>query len=250
VKEVGGPAYPPAVNAVQAKAKAAGYWAFHLPKEAGGAGIPFMYYVRVNEILGRSRDTAASVCQGGRMKPADAPGGRCRQPIVAGATPDERDPATWPPEALTAIQAVIDRSRRGAGQAVRDTFDRAERRMTALEFVQFWNGTRMKAMATTGPDGTPHLAPVHAEFVNGRLHSTIYENAVRRRDLRDNPRVALTTWGPHGAAAIVHGRARELPDSLRTTRPGATGTTRRTVALDIEVTRIYAMKARAPETGD
>jgi alkylation response protein AidB-like acyl-CoA dehydrogenase len=54
VMEVGGPAYPPAVKAVQAKAKAAGYWAFHLPKEAGGAGIPFMYYVLVNEILGRS----------------------------------------------------------------------------------------------------------------------------------------------------------------------------------------------------
>ncbi len=52
--EVGGPAFPPAVRAVQAKAKELGYWAFHLPKEAGGAGIPFMYYVYINEILGRS----------------------------------------------------------------------------------------------------------------------------------------------------------------------------------------------------
>jgi alkylation response protein AidB-like acyl-CoA dehydrogenase len=52
--EVGGPAYPPAVRAVQAKAKALDYWAFHLPREAGGAGIPFMHYVLVNEILGRS----------------------------------------------------------------------------------------------------------------------------------------------------------------------------------------------------
>ena len=60
--EVGGPAYPPAVRAVQAKAKALGYWAFHLPKEAGGAGIPFMHYVLVNEILGRS--PLAPVCVG------------------------------------------------------------------------------------------------------------------------------------------------------------------------------------------
>jgi len=52
--EVGGPAYPPAIRAVQAKARALGYWAFHLPKEAGGAGIPFMHYALVNEILGRS----------------------------------------------------------------------------------------------------------------------------------------------------------------------------------------------------
>lgn len=51
---VDGPAYPPAIRAVQAKAKALGFWAFHLPREAGGAGIPFMHYVLVNEILGRS----------------------------------------------------------------------------------------------------------------------------------------------------------------------------------------------------
>src|SRR5215212_4718721 len=52
--EVHGPAYPPAVCAVQAKARALGYWAFHLPKEAGGADIPFMHYALVNEVLGRS----------------------------------------------------------------------------------------------------------------------------------------------------------------------------------------------------
>jgi hypothetical protein len=173
-----------------------------------------------------------------------ASAGRCGQPIVAGATPEERDPANWPADALQPIQRILDRSRRRAGQAVRDTFERPERQMTALEFVMFWNGARLKAMATTGKNSEPHLAPVHAEFVNGRLRSTIYENAVRRRDLRDNPRVALTTWGPHGAAAIVYGRAREIPDSGRETRPGATGTARRTVALDIEITRIYAMKPR------
>jgi len=52
--EAGGPAYPPLMRAVQERAKALGYWAFHLPAEAGGAGIPFMHYVYVNEILGRS----------------------------------------------------------------------------------------------------------------------------------------------------------------------------------------------------
>jgi acyl-CoA dehydrogenase len=52
--EVGGPAFPAPVRAVQGKAKALGYWAFHLPREAGGAGLPFMHYVLVNEVLGRS----------------------------------------------------------------------------------------------------------------------------------------------------------------------------------------------------
>jgi alkylation response protein AidB-like acyl-CoA dehydrogenase len=52
--EIGGPTYPRDIRAVQARAKTLGYWAFHLPREAGGAGIPFMHYVLVNEILGRS----------------------------------------------------------------------------------------------------------------------------------------------------------------------------------------------------
>src|SRR4029450_2750133 len=60
--EVGGPASPPPIRDVQRRAKALGYWAFHLPAEAGGAGIPFMYYVLVNEILGRS--PLAPVCVG------------------------------------------------------------------------------------------------------------------------------------------------------------------------------------------
>jgi acyl-CoA dehydrogenase len=60
--EAGGSPYPPFIREVQRRAKALGYWAFHLPAEAGGAGIPFMYYVLVNEILGRS--PLAPVCVG------------------------------------------------------------------------------------------------------------------------------------------------------------------------------------------
>lgn len=171
------------------------------------------------------------------------PSDRCTLPIAPGPA-DDKDPATWPAGTLAALQATIDRSRASAGAAVRDTFDRAERRMTAAAFVAFWNASRMKAMATAGADGAPHIAPVHAELIGGRLRTTIYANAVRRRDLRANPQVALTTWGPHGAAAIVYGIAHEIADSLRETRPGASGRTRRTVALDIEVTRIYAMGPR------
>lgn len=174
---------------------------------------------------------------------------RCSRPVVADAPPDERDPTTWPPQALARIQRVLDRSRERAGQAVRDTFNRDERQMSALEFIAFWNGIRLKAMATVGASTAPHVAPVHAEFVNGQLRTTIYENALRRQDLSANPRVALTTWGADGAAAIVSGRAREIPDTLRETRPGATGATRRTVALEITVTRIYAMKPRGPVAG-
>lgn len=167
------------------------------------------------------------------------------RPDTPAAPPDGRDPATWSAAALAVVQAALDHGRARAGAAVRDTFDHADRQMTAAEFVVFWNGIRLKAMATSGPTGDPHAAPVHAEFVDGVLRSTVYEHAVRRRDLRSNPRVTFTTWGPHGAAAILHGIAREVPDSLRDTRPGAGGNPRRVVTLEIEVTRIHAMKDRA-----
>ena len=173
----------------------------------------------------------------------DAPPERCSLPVASGMA-DEKDVSQWRPEQLAALQAIIDRSRASAGAAVRDTFDREARRMSAAEFVAFWNAVRMKAMATTGRSGAPHIAPVHAEFHAGRLRTTIYENALRRRDLRTNPRVALTTWGPNGAAAIVYGNAREIAGSRRETRPGASGRARSTVALEIELTRIYALKAR------
>jgi len=168
----------------------------------------------------------------------------CKQPIVTNLTTDERDPANWPAAALQKLQRILNHSRTTAGHAVQDTFQHPERLMDAEEFVRFWNTTRMKAMATVGASGAPHIAPVHAEFVNGTLRSTIFETALRRRDLQTNPRVSLTTWGANGAAAIVYGKAREIPESLRESRTGATGGPRRTVSLEIKVTRVYAMRGR------
>jgi hypothetical protein len=169
-----------------------------------------------------------------------------KQRIVAGATPEERDPERWPPEVFARIQDILDRSLAAAGEAARETFARPERHMTAREFVVFWNSCALKAMATASRRGRPHIAPVHAEFVGGELRSTIYVNAVRRRDLEENPYVALTTWGSDGAVAIVSGRAEFIPGSERETRPGASGKPRRTVALRIVIERIYAMKGRPP----
>ena len=42
------------IKDLQARTKKMGYWAPHLPKDAGGMGIGFMPYVYMNEILGRS----------------------------------------------------------------------------------------------------------------------------------------------------------------------------------------------------
>lgn len=50
-----------AMKSIQAKAKEHGLWALGLPKEIGGGGLPFMHYVLVNEIVGRSEYAIAGL---------------------------------------------------------------------------------------------------------------------------------------------------------------------------------------------
>lgn len=147
-------------------------------------------------------------------------------------------------EALAALQALIDRSTRTAGASVAESIAFPERQMTAAELTAFWKDARMMAMATVGPKGQPHIAPVHSEIEGTTLRLVIYDDTVRRMDLRTNPRVAFTAW-KDGAAAIVYGRAREVPDSLRDARTGRSGRPRRVVTIEVALTRVYAM--RAPE---
>jgi hypothetical protein len=148
---------------------------------------------------------------------------------------------------LAALQALIDRSTRTATPSVADSVAYPERQMAAPELDEFWRSVRLVAMATVGPRGQPHIAPVHAELAGTALRLVIYENTVRRADLAKNPRVAFTTWRADGAVAILYGRAREVPGTLREARPGRSGRGRKVVNVEVELTRVYAM--RAPERG-
>jgi len=147
-------------------------------------------------------------------------------------------------DALDALQALIDRSTRTATASVAESIAFPDRQMTAAELVAFWKDARLMAMTTVGPQGQPHVAPVHSELDGTTLRLVVYDDTVRRRDLRTNPRVAFTTW-KDGAAAILYGRAREVPDSLRDARAGRSGTARKVVTIEVRLTRVYAM--RAPE---
>jgi hypothetical protein len=148
------------------------------------------------------------------------------------------------PDPLAALQTLIERSTRTATPSVADSIAYPDRQMTAVELTAFWKDARMMAMATVGPKGQPHIAPVHSELDGPVLRLVIYDDTVRRMDLATNPRVAFTAW-KDGAAAIAYGRAREVPGSLRDARPGRSGRPRRVVTIEVALTRIYAM--RAPE---
>ena len=138
------------------------------------------------------------------------------------------------------LQELLDGSLATAGPAVRATFDRDDRRMTADGLRAFWAETRMFAVATTGAHGEPHIAPVHVAMLDdGNLEMAIFEDSVRLKDLRRDPRIAVTSWAPDGRIAIVYGRATEVPDTRREVGrdPG-----RFILTMRIAVDRAYAMQ--------
>ncbi len=175
------------------------------------------------------------------MTPPFASAGPADSAKLSGLVPASPPKQTL--EALAAIQALLDRSARTATPAVADSVAYPARQMTAAELVEFWSSIRLVAMSTVGSAGQPHIAPVHARLEGPTLSVHIYEDTVRRQDLAANPRVAFTTWRADGTVAILYGRARELPGSLRDARPGGSGRPRRVVTVEVRLTRIYAMRA-------
>jgi hypothetical protein len=83
-------------------------------------------------------------------------------------------PSDPTPAELLALQALLDRSTRTATPAVADSVAYPARQMSAAEFVEFWRSVRLVAMATVGPAGQPHIAPVHAELAGTMLRLRIY----------------------------------------------------------------------------
>jgi hypothetical protein len=141
------------------------------------------------------------------------------------------------------LQQILDDSLASAGAAVKATFDKPERHVSAEEFRELWRETRMFAVATNSTKGGPHIAPVHVLLTDDdSLEMAIFEDSARLHDLRRDPHVSITTWAPDGRIAIVYGRCSEVEGSRRevTRDPG-----RFILTMRIEIDRVYAMRPRA-----
>lgn len=151
---------------------------------------------------------------------------------------------------IAALEALLQRSCKTAGQAVSQSVALPERRLTAAELISLWERTKVVAMTTVGQAGQPHSAPVHARLLGDRLSLVIYDHTLRRRDLATNPRVSFCTWGDQGEVVLLYGLGREVPGSLRDARPTQKGEPRKVVEIDVELTRVYAMNGQRLDPGD
>jgi Pyridoxamine 5'-phosphate oxidase len=142
--------------------------------------------------------------------------------------------AAEPPAAeLEQLQRILDESVASAGPALRANFVAPGWVMSAREFIDFWAGGRMAAVATVSARGRPRVAPLEVSWQAGRLHLPAFANSARLRDHRANPDCAITSWNDAWTAVIVNGQV-ELGE-------GATGM----VSVSLVPTRIFAMRAPA-----
>lgn len=111
-------------------------------------------------------------------------------------------------EDIEALQALLTRSRGGAGGHLRNIF-RPERQPTAKEVVEALAGIFEMHLATVTSDGAPLVAPLDGIFYKGRLWFGIPAGAVRARLVRRDPRISAS-YTAGDFALIVHGRAVEV----------------------------------------
>jgi hypothetical protein len=111
------------------------------------------------------------------------------------------------PETLAKLQAIMDRSVRTAGAAMKEAFGSDDWRMSVEEFVAFWGAERMASIATPSVAGSVHAVALDIRLVDGIFHIPTFGNAVRLADHRANPRCVITSWDDSYHVAVVYGDA-------------------------------------------
>ncbi|MGC1183554.1 MAG: pyridoxamine 5'-phosphate oxidase family protein [Candidatus Dormiibacterota bacterium] len=101
--------------------------------------------------------------------------------------------------AISELQALLDSSWAKAGRSARAAWSQPDR-MTAEQVTRFVCRQRNCALATTSPQGEPHLVPVSFLFLaDGSFWLPAVAGAARLRDIRSRPRAALLVGQGQGA---------------------------------------------------
>jgi len=94
--------------------------------------------------------------------------------------------------------------------------ERRPRMQMRKELQDFMRWARVARVATSGPDGEPHVVPVCPVLEGGKLYFATETGTAKVRNIRTDPRVALVfddyteAWGAL-RSVLVRGRARIIP---------------------------------------
>lgn len=108
---------------------------------------------------------------------------------------------------LEALRVLLDSSWAKAGKGARGAWRQTDR-MTAEQVISFLADQRYCAIATTNPQGEPHLVPVSfLSLADGTLWLPTVDGSVRLRDVLSNSRAAVVVGqGVAGTHAAVMAR--------------------------------------------
>jgi uncharacterized pyridoxamine 5'-phosphate oxidase family protein len=121
------------------------------------------------------------------------------------------------PEELAELQKLLDESATLAGPHMRAIIT-DDRRLSATEVCDVFQGMRLLAVATVTADGRPLVGPVDGYLVHGKFYFGSGRDSVRMRHLAQRPAVSFTYLPGDELAITVHGRA-ELFDVLSDEHP-------------------------------
>ena len=150
-------------------------------------------------------------------------------------------------DVLARLQAIIDRSAKSAGPAIRQNFIGGGWQMTAAEFVSFWDARPMAAISTVSAQGSVHITPLDPLFSKGVFRIPTFGDSQRLKDHIANPRCGISAWDGPYRAVIVYGTASiEDPDAVAVTSGALNGyEASGMVTVVVTPTRIYGI--RPPE---
>ena len=113
---------------------------------------------------------------------------------------------------IAALQALLDRSYRGAGRHLLSIHDPA-RRVPAEGVVARLQGMCLLVLATATADGRPIAGPVDGIFFRGSFHFGSAPDSTRFRHIAARPRVSAVHLPREEFAVTVHGVA--VPIDIR-----------------------------------
>lgn len=115
-------------------------------------------------------------------------------------------------EEMEALQALLDRSYRRAGEHLL-SIHTSPWRMDAGQVCEALEGVCVLDLATVSRAGAPRVAPVDGLFLGGLFWFGSSRQSLRFRHIRNDPRVSAAHTVGEEVSVVVHGVAREIDTS-------------------------------------